>query len=79
MADTRMTHLIGPKTGFEASTTTAFCTVERVMSCSLTMRSAVRICRLHLLTVLSASTEGGKQGTHDMPKSVVGLGELGTR
>lgn len=39
---------IGPKTGLEASTTTAFWTVDRVTSAPLTNRSAELICRLHL-------------------------------
>jgi hypothetical protein len=39
---------IGPKTGFEANTTTAFCTIERVTSGSFTNKVDDDICRLHL-------------------------------
>jgi len=38
------TCLIGPKTGFAANTTTAFCTVDRVTSASLTKSDFVAIC-----------------------------------
>lgn len=79
----RNTHLIGPKTGFDARTTTAFCTVERVMSCSLTNKSDVLICRLHLPTTASdrphAKQNTIKEQTHEMPNTVVGFVEGGTR
>ena len=39
---------MGPNTGLEASTTTAFCTVDRVTSSPFTSKSAELICRLHL-------------------------------
>src|SRR6266404_510754 len=39
---------MGPNTGPDARTTTAFCTVERVISISLTRRDEVAIWRLHL-------------------------------
>jgi hypothetical protein len=42
------TNRIGPKTGFEARTTTAFCTVDRVTSGPLTRRLLAAICWLHL-------------------------------
>ena len=48
LSEPQSTHLISPKTGFEARTTTAFCTVERVTSASFTNSSAALICRLHL-------------------------------
>ena len=38
---------IGPNKGFDARTTTAFCTVDRVTSSSLASRSEDLICRLH--------------------------------
>jgi ABC-type phosphate transport system permease subunit len=40
-------HRIGPKIGLEASTTTAFWTVERVTSGILTSRADAAICWLH--------------------------------
>lgn len=42
------TNRIGPKRGFEANTTTAFCTVDRVTSASRTSSAEAAIWRLHL-------------------------------
>jgi hypothetical protein len=48
--------------GVDASTTTAFCTVDRVTSASFTSSSEAGIWRLH-----------------EIPKTVCGFGEDGTR
>ena len=52
---------MGPKTGSEARTTTAFWTVERVTSGSLTRRSSAAIWRLHEIPkmVLGLGVEEG--------------------
>jgi hypothetical protein len=42
------THRIGPKSGLDASTTTAFCTIDRVTSASFTSKLDAAICWLHL-------------------------------
>ena len=75
-----LAYRIGPKTGFDARTTTAFCTVDRVTSASFTSRSALLICRLHLHTQISVvQYTTYNSSSHDMPKIVLGFGEVGTR
>lgn len=45
------TYRIGPNTGLDASTTTAFCTIERVTSLDFTRSAEAAICWLHLCNI----------------------------
>ena len=69
-----------PNMGLDTRTTTAFCTVERVMSISLTRRDDVAIWRLHLEEWECHGPGVAAFGvTYDMPNRVLGFGMLGTR
>lgn len=67
--------------GIEARITTAFCTVERVTSGSLTSKWEAAICRLHLRAKVFNMQLRRKDafGTDEMPNIVVGLGVEGTK
>jgi hypothetical protein len=74
----KQSHRIGPKTGFDANTTTAFWTVERVTSSPLTRRDDDAICRLHLSEGNQDRQGEHVQTTYDIPNAVVALGREGT-
>ena len=68
---------MGPKIGFDASTTTAFCTVDRTTSGILTRRAEAAICWLHLDRKYEPQWASARRGDARYTKNGGGFGAGG--